>query len=283
MLESEKTVDVLYCTVCSNCQRQEEGVVFKRCVCKVVSYCSSTCQRSHWKSHKLNCSPYLMRDIEGKGKGLVASRNIVAGETLLAEYPIIKHEGWVKNEAFEKFMEKFQCLTEQEKLSFLSLYDPEEKSKVVNKDMISNSMKECGSIALTVFKVWRIFWANSIYIGDTNGEKVKGVYATISRINHSCSPNAVFGLKDYNSDYMVITACKEIRKHEEILVNYIGAESIFNLRYERKIELEDGWAFDCTCEVCSLSVEDLNRNEEVRKQIKWLKQKVRCMVDPDVE
>jgi hypothetical protein len=41
------------------CARQETGTeTFLRCGrCLAVTYCSSTCQKSHWKQHKPNCTP----------------------------------------------------------------------------------------------------------------------------------------------------------------------------------------------------------------------------------
>lgn len=44
--------------ICSNCGKSglEIGSELKRCTrCKTVYYCDATCQKSHWKKHKLEC------------------------------------------------------------------------------------------------------------------------------------------------------------------------------------------------------------------------------------
>jgi len=176
----------------------------------------------------------------------------------------------------------FQELSIEMKMRYLSLYDPEEKSKVVNKDMLEK-VEDIGEGASAMFKVWRILWANGVYIGNKGGLKEKGVYHTISRINHSCKANVVFGLEEPGEETMVITTCREINKNEEILLNYIGAESIFNTKQERQEELYENWYFRCECEVCSMTGLKLNENEEIRKRIKICKESIRKLVEPKID
>ena len=40
---------------CANCNKTKK---LKKCArCTIVYYCSTECQKSHWKTHKPNCLP----------------------------------------------------------------------------------------------------------------------------------------------------------------------------------------------------------------------------------
>ena len=202
------------------------------------------------------------------------------GKGIIVESPIITHLGWTDN--FQQFLDKFEELTVEQKIMYISLHDPEDNSKVVNKGMI-DKVKDFEEEALTIYKVWRILWANSVYIGKKNGLKEKGVYHTISRINHSCKPNVVFGLVEAGENKMNITTCRAINKNQEILLNYIGAESIFNTKKERQAELEENWHFICQCQVCSLTGKQLDQNDLVRNRIKSCKEKTSSLAQSTLE
>ena len=66
-----------------------EGTASKSCVCRKVSYCNKQCQRKHWTQHRPDCGPFLLQEVEGKGRGLVAARNIKFGEEILREKPLL--------------------------------------------------------------------------------------------------------------------------------------------------------------------------------------------------
>merc|ERR1712066_746050 len=70
------------CAVC-------EGEASKSCICGNVSYCSKTCQRRHWAQHRGDCPPFRVSQVQGKGRGLVASRKIMFGEQILTEKPLL--------------------------------------------------------------------------------------------------------------------------------------------------------------------------------------------------
>ena len=39
-------------------QEEERAIVYKKCSrCKQARYCSVSCQKAHWKTHKLECKP----------------------------------------------------------------------------------------------------------------------------------------------------------------------------------------------------------------------------------
>ena len=64
----------------------------KRCSkCLSVTYCSSKCQRQDWTRHKRLCVPVVITQVPGKGRGLVASRDIDAGELILKDKIVVTH------------------------------------------------------------------------------------------------------------------------------------------------------------------------------------------------
>ena len=57
---------------CSYCSMASDSLL--KCVCGVKSYCDRKCPKNDWKTHKKECTPYVIRPIVEKGKGLIATR-----------------------------------------------------------------------------------------------------------------------------------------------------------------------------------------------------------------
>ena len=58
----------------------------------------SKCKRCHakdWERHKWNCvpGPVMVTEFEGKGRGLVAAKDIKMGELIFIDKPLIKVNG----------------------------------------------------------------------------------------------------------------------------------------------------------------------------------------------
>ena len=58
--------------------------------CQAITYCGKECQLGDWARHKYNCIPVMVTEIEGKGRGLVAARDIKMGEVLFLDKTVIK-------------------------------------------------------------------------------------------------------------------------------------------------------------------------------------------------
>ena len=54
-----------------------------------MSYCAPRCQRSDWARHKTNCCPVVIRETEGRGRGLEAARDIKTGDLILLDTAVI--------------------------------------------------------------------------------------------------------------------------------------------------------------------------------------------------
>ena len=51
----------------------------------MAQYCDQKCQKSHWKNHKAQCKTFKIVKIDGKGLGIVATRDIKQGEIIIKE------------------------------------------------------------------------------------------------------------------------------------------------------------------------------------------------------
>ena len=51
----------------------------------MAQYCDQKCQKSHWKIHKVQCKTFKIVKIDGKGFGIVATRDIKQGEIIIKE------------------------------------------------------------------------------------------------------------------------------------------------------------------------------------------------------
>jgi len=189
-------------------------------------------------------SLFVIHEIPGKGRGVVATKNIMAGTLILAEDPLMT----VPKPATEKtVLEKFKKLSPSEQIQFLDLHDSGNAEKSVWRIFRTNCMNVCGFAEL--------------------GVEESAVYNSISRINHSCSPNAVWSCKNGNVRRQEVRACRNIEEGEEIQCSYVRVAD-FACKAQRKNRLLDRWDFVCACEVCSLTGSALEENEEIRAEIR---------------
>ena len=105
----------------------------KVCKCHSITYCSEECQREDWPRHRENCVPVMVKKFKGKGRGLVAARDIEKGELIFEDKDAIKlrviRDARTKtvlpdtvNEEFVKSLkEQFENLPAEAKLLFLQL------------------------------------------------------------------------------------------------------------------------------------------------------------------
>ena len=126
--------------------------------------------------------PFSIVDISGKGEGMVATDKLVAGTILLTEKPLIVVDTAA---AVPQVLSQFHALSDDKKTVVLSLYDPGEQQNPKYSLLTDKEIER---------KVFRIFEANSIALCSHEEMNINksGLYQTISKINHSCSPNVVW-------------------------------------------------------------------------------------------
>ena len=151
---------------------------------------------------------FTIKDLIKKGKGLVASRKISAGELIICEKPCLVLQ--LKDINNDKVTKAFNHLPKEKQTKFLEL--------TTSKETPADEPKKSD-----------IFLNNAINVNDD----VFGVFLDVSRVNHSCDPNAAWGTTQ-QEDTLELRAIRDIMEDEEICVDYIGDKSFLMTTADRK-------------------------------------------------
>jgi hypothetical protein len=179
---------------------------------------------------KDNSTPklYILTSLPGKGQGLIAVQDISKGTRIMSEKPLfrIPRSGFgMEQPAIEKAIDrKLNLLSQDGQMAFLSLYNN----------------APGGSYPLS-----GIVKTNALPLGTSATEG--GLFPEASRINHACVPNCQHTWND-NIGEETIHAVRSISKGEEITISYADTGTFES----RRRHLKKSFAFDCTCELCSL-------------------------------
>jgi len=119
---------------------------------------------------------------------------------------------------------------------------------------------------------------NALPLGTSASEG--GLFPEASRINHACVPNCQHTWND-NIGEETIHAVRHISKGEEITISYADTGTFES----RRRHLKKSFAFDCTCELCSLleaarEVSD-NRQSEIKRLDELIGDESRLFSNPD--
>ncbi|POW08776.1 hypothetical protein PSTT_07253, partial [Puccinia striiformis] len=192
-------------------------------------------------------------EIPGKGRGLVASRDLQMGEYVGRERPVClfptSQPMWSTPLGVDICRQAIDHLPPQTRASIAAL---------------------AGEGATADVFLWEVIKTNNfghnIYRGDST---VYGaLFLSASRFNHSCRPNVV----DYlTPDTMTMhtKAAEPIAKGEELTLDYTSPEAYRKARQEK---LKDSWNFICTCSHCQMSPELGEQSDQRITRIAELKQ-----------
>ena len=208
--------------------------------CKVAVYCENRHRREDKERHDKICKsstekipskvlgrshlaeevPYKLVEIEGKGRGLVATKTMEVGELVLSEKAFLK----VPSEASLEFYK-----------GFFSRLEPDIRAKLMNLSCPEDTELKDQTLLMK-------FNANCIAM--THSERKNSVvFEMISMINHSCMPNVVWFPEEADETRKEVRVCRRIQKGEEIVASY----SLFSdlpLRQQRRDRLRP-WGFLC--------------------------------------
>jgi len=180
------------------------------------------------KKIESNVKCYKIISIPGKGMGVVAQRAIKRGELIMKEEPILRlNSKTVNNNQFNKLPKsQLDELLQLFHDGFANSYGLIDKMKIFS-------------------KIWKIY---SFDLKSDKHPLDSGVFRDISRINHSCIPNAE---RNFMDPEMRIYAVQDIKKDAEIYIEYNGIETYKEPTIQLvKSELQSHWNFDCKCELC---------------------------------
>ncbi|KAJ1307421.1 hypothetical protein OPQ81_001523 [Rhizoctonia solani] len=180
---------------------------------------------------KSSVSPFDVVDIPGRGKGVIANRDIKQGELLIKEQPLFvvpTRPGMDPSKLIRSTVAALP-LTDQTTFFALSYAKP----NVSEPDI-----------------PFEVFQTNAI----SAGQRGTGLFPRTARLNHGCSKafGAVYSWRD-DEGVLVVHAIKDIPKGQEILTTYMNTK---RRRSERQAHLRAVYHFDCACSVCALPKEE---------------------------
>lgn len=188
----------------------------------------------------------------GGGYGIVATRRILAGELIMKETPLVKIKVSHLNaqNANELVHRTIQELSGEDRNRFLSLSNAWENSTVNGVQLNSYA---------------GILQTN----GMSSGRGFISIFPSISRLNHACTGavNAVYNWRQ-NEGTQVVHVTKQIEAGEEIFVAYFDSKLP---RAERQSFLQQAYAFNCTCPVCSMDLPQAHESDSRITRINSLK------------
>jgi len=235
--------------VCFKCNKTGKKKFFKCGTCEAITYCSVECQREDWTRHEWNCVPVMVTEIPGKGRGLVAAKDIKMGELIFKEEPSIKlsskpgsSEGIpVDPDSMKSFKNQLENLPVGAKLQFYKLKQADDS---------------CLDPTLSDYKAFKLFVANNVEL-ECSTSKIYAVFLNLALVNHSCVPNAAWYplyLDKQDDDPLhceELKAIKNISKGEEVTTcYYTDVKEYGSIQRKRKAEIKKRKGFDCKCPVC---------------------------------
>ncbi|KAJ4353827.1 uncharacterized protein N0V89_005557 [Didymosphaeria variabile] len=206
-----------------------------------------------------------VEDSEGRGRGMYVTRNIPAGEMVMADKAFSVVWGHDK-EALTAMT--YDVRDDRIRVQPIGLSKAIVQKLFGNSSQISRVMDlfgdydgdgknvirtEDGPIVDT-FRIHDIVSRNGFGLGNQYGEEgarnaSTGLCTWAAYINHSCVPNTS---KDFVGDLMVLRATRALNVGEEVFFSYDQ-----NPDYEaRQAALMTTWGFECNCPLCAAEKAD---------------------------
>ncbi|XP_010460268.1 PREDICTED: uncharacterized protein LOC104741174 [Camelina sativa] len=228
--------------------------------------------------------PIEIKKSELSGRGLFATKHIVAGTLILVTKAVVVQRGILGNgESVEKaqlvmwknFVDEVtesvrKCERTRRVVSALSTGEDEDKMEIPEISLFrpDEAFETCGDSkqSLDSEKLLSILDVNSM-VEDAVSAKVMGknkeyygvgLWTLASFINHSCLPNA---RRLHVGDYAIVHASRDIKAGEEISFAYFDVLSSF----EKRKEMAESWGFSCGCSRCKIESLLYVTNQEIRE------------------
>ena len=250
---AEPLKDWRACSVCQGKRTETGSKVLLTCFkCHAITYCGRECQIADWGRHEWNCHPVMVKEFPGKGRGLVAARDIEKGEVIFLDKPVIK----LALNAERRFTDPEFMMSLKQQIESLPAEARKQFDKLKTCDVAHNSF---GNLSSSDKEVLKKFLQNSmIYYKEDLSSWLQILHLNLALVNHSCLPNATNrstskqlqqeGEEDQSKD---LRAIQEIRKGEEITICYVkGVEKFGSNLKKRRPAFKKDQGFDCKCPVC---------------------------------
>lgn len=207
-------------------------------------------------SLNLEDPPFEIKELPGKGLGILATRNLKAGDLVLKETPILIADD---ADGPEGVLKAYHRLSPQERQRYDSLY------------ISKRHMGKPRPLAICL--------TNAFGFGIVDGIDECGVCEKGSRFNHSCRPN-VHRYWDQEQKCMWFICTRDVKEGEELCTFYFEVTDSKDVRQAR---LKSTFEFDCTCEACSMSEEETLASDVRRRKLKTLEVFLSYLEDSPLE
>ena len=235
---------------CFVCKKTVTGKkVLLTCInCHAITYCGRECQSADWGRHEWNCVPVMVTEFPGKGRGLVAARDIEKGELIFKDKPVIKLAVYAEGEGVEGVDQELMTSL-KDQIESLPTEARSQYYKLTTRDGNTINTNTQGSRSDN--EVIKLFMSNcKVY----NAPHHSVLHLNIALVNHSCAPNAVEGELKQKSDEDIcneLRAIRKICKGEEITICYfMDVKKFGSIPRKRKSVLKKSLGFDCKCIAC---------------------------------
>ena len=193
----------------------------------------------------------------GKGFGVFAARDLLPGERLVSESPLVHWESpRADGNSFDKLERSFKALDPARRAAFWAFGQ--------SSDVYGETLSFKGTWLTNALPI--------VYDGQPTAQAQSsdgssgeaGVFRTLSRFNHACAPSCHYC---WNSklQQMTVHVLRAVPRGEELTISYLAASG--RVRGERQRLLQRDFGFTCACARCALSGGALARSETLQRAI----------------
>ncbi|KAK4192324.1 hypothetical protein QBC35DRAFT_374058 [Podospora australis] len=201
--------------------------------------------RSHLSEDAVSHPPWEVRDLPGRGKGLVAKQKFRKHQTVMVGFPVlVVRLDFINGDRYKA--KKRQAMLEQAVDQL-----PKEQQRAI----FSLAKSSGGHPIIDILRT------NGFGV-EIDGVQHTALFTDGSRVNHNCRPNA-FWRYISSAMAMEVVALRNIAPGEEVAHSY--APLGYTLE-ERKAVLRS-WGFQCRCALCSAPERERQISDSRRERL----------------
>ncbi|GAA5971954.1 hypothetical protein JCM11641_001585 [Rhodosporidiobolus odoratus] len=198
---------------------------------------------------------YEVKELSGKGKGLVATADLAPDSLILLDRPLLVYvPSAIPRPHINAILSRALApLSREQQEAFLGLHN-----------CFSSSASDGALLGRAETNGLPVVSLSDLPT-SANADAVSytGVFPLASRINHACDANC--RLEWSAEDWVLrVKTSRAVKKGEELCISYIVP---FQKRRERREELRVKWRFECMCGWCSLPDAESAKKDEEREKM----------------
>lgn len=195
--------------------------------------------------------------------GMFAIKDIPSGTIIINEKPILsvpKERMRINNKSCEEYInQQFELLSNNDKKRVLDLHN-----NINNNNINDDHDDDKKNDVVGCYRTNAYMFTN-----DDNQNLESGLFVDISRINHSCFPNAQFVDNSKNGTNLII-ALFGINKGDEITHSYFSLDLFMMNTDKRQKYILENYGFICKCDECQL----FKKRDQFRKKYQDFEQEM---------